>query len=123
MKVHRVRLYHSTAGSQSYHNWLDQWLLNVDAALQSEVDNEPPTLRKQIDGGGEWYQGDLAFDWDGGKANILDNIEQYADSYCDWFQIEYHECSHDETDATACSVQEIRKNGTIPNYVPTISVQ
>jgi len=123
MTVHRFRVIHSTTGAESYHNWLHQWLLNVDAALQSSVSNESPKLVDAFDGSGTWYQGDLAFDWAEGKANIFDNIELYADSYCDWHRIGYHECSHDETEITSCSWQEVRESGTIPSYVPDMIVQ
>jgi hypothetical protein len=119
MTVHRVRLYHSTTGAQDYHDWLSQWLNNVDAALQSEVDNEPPTLREQVDGDGEWYQGDLAFTWDEGKANILDNLDIYAANNCDWHRIGYHECSHDEDNPAPCGWDEQpRENGSVPAYIP-----
>jgi hypothetical protein len=90
----------------------------VDAALHDEIDNKSPTLREQIDGGGEWYQGDLAFNWDEGKANILDNISLYADSYCDWYRLGYHECIHDEDNPQPCSWDEKRENGTIPSDIP-----
>lgn len=119
MTVHRVRLYHSTTGASSYHDWLSQWLNNVDAALQSEVDNEPPILREQT--GSErddYYMGDLAFHWNEGKAHILDNLDLYAASFCDWHRILYESCTHDEGDEReSCSRDEKRENGTIPDYI------
>lgn len=121
MTVHRVRLYHSTDGAQSYHDWLGQWLNNVDAALQSEIDNEPPTIEQTEDEKQEWYSGNLAFEWDEGKAHILDNIDQYAAAYCNWHRIGYHECSHDEENLTPCSWDEQRENGTVPDDIPDMS--
>jgi len=122
MTVHRVRLIHSTAGASLYHDWLSQWLLNVDAPLHDEIDNEPPTLREQLDGNAEWYQGDLAFAWDEGKAHILDNLDQYAASYCDWHRIGYHECiGHDTDEIHHCASDEQRENGPVPNHVLDMS--
>jgi hypothetical protein len=123
MTVHRIILAHSTVGAQGFHAWLDQWLLNVDAALQSEVDNDPPILRQQTDGNAKWHQGELAFAWDEGKTNILDNIEIYCDSHCDWYRLGYHACSHDRAESETCSYQEVRQSGPIPKHVTDVNVQ
>lgn len=123
MTVHRIRLYHSTTGAQSYHGWLDTWLTNMQPWTDDEVTNELPTLVEKSDGDGEWYQTELAFEWTEERAHILDNLDQYAASYCDWHRIGYHECSHDEDDPEPCSWDEVRENGTVPDYIPGMSAQ
>jgi hypothetical protein len=122
MTVHRVRLLHSTAGKNDYHAWLNTWLTNMTPWSDPEVPNDLPSLRTQIDGSGEWYQTELAFEWTEDRAIILDNLAQYASSYCDWHRIAYHVCTHDEENGGPCSWDEVRENGTIPSYVPTFTV-
>jgi hypothetical protein len=122
MTVHRVRLVHSVTGADSYHGWLDQWLTNMQAWDAPEVTNDVPTLREPIDGSDSYYQGELAFAWSEDKAIILDNIHQYAQSYCDWHRIAYHVCTHDETDPQPCSWDDVRENGVVPSHVPTFEV-
>ena len=121
MTVHRFRLYHSTGGSEQYHNWLGQYTLNLNAALGDEVEKEVPTLTQSRDNDLEWYQGDYAFAWDEGKAQIYQSMDLYAESYCNWHRIGYHECSHDEDDPTPCSWDEVRESGTIPSAIPSLS--
>lgn len=124
MVVHRFRIFHSTAGASSFQDWFGQFTLNVNAALDEELTREKTTLREPIDDTDEsYYAGDFAFAWDEGKANLYQNFDQYAASYCDWHRIAYHECSHDEADGGPCSWDEVRENGTIPDAVPTITVQ
>jgi len=120
MVVHRFRLVHSTGGSTSYHDWLGQFTLNVNAALGNEVEKDVPSLTETLDGD-SYYQGDLAFAWSEGKAQLYDNFDTYAASYCDWHRIAYHECTHDGTGGP-CSWDEVRENGTIPDFAPTFEV-
>ena len=119
MVVHRFRLYHSTTGAQSLHDWLGQFTLNVNAALGNELSEDLPTLTETIDGE-TYYQGDLAFEWSEGKAQLFDNFDAYAASYCDWHRIGYHECTHDGTGGP-CSWDEQRESGTVPSHIPDMS--
>jgi len=121
MTVHRVRLIHSTAGASSYHGWLDQWLTNMAPWTDPEVTNELPTLREQVDGDGEYYQTELAFEWSEDKATILDQLDQYAVAYCDWHRIGYHVCTHDEEEPQPCSWDEQRESGQVPDYIPSFT--
>ena len=120
MTIHRVRLYHSTTGASSYHGWLDQWLLNMSPWEDPEVTNELPTLREHLETGAEYYQTEIAFEWSEDRAIILDNLDQYAASYCDWHRIGYHVCTHDDNGGP-CSWDEQRQNGSVPNYIPDMS--
>lgn len=121
MTAHRVRIFHSTAGSDSYHTWSDQWLLNMSPWSYPEVDNDLPTQTTTIDGDLTYYHGELAFDWSEDKAIIFDQLDQYAASYCDWHRIGYHACTHDEDNPQPCSWDETRENGTIPDDTPTFN--
>jgi len=121
MTVHRIRLYHSTAGAQSYHDWLETWLINMEPWADPEVSNDVPTLREQMGRGGQYYQTELAFEWSEDRAIILDQLSQYAASYCDWYRIGYHECAHDDDDAEPCSWDEQRENGTAPDHIKDMS--
>lgn len=117
--IHRARLFHSTAGAQDFHGWLETWLTNMEPWADPEVENELPSQRDQLEGDGEWYQTELAFEWTEDRAHILDNLDQYAQSYCDWHRIGYHECTHDG-EGGPCSWNERRQNGTVPDYIPSV---
>jgi len=120
MTIHRVRLFHSTAGASGFHGWLDSWLTNMVPWANPEVENTLPTEREPIGGGTNYYLTELAFEWSEDRAHILDNLDQYATSYCDWHRIGYHECSHDD-DGVPCSWDEQRENGAIPGYSTDMS--
>jgi len=86
-----------------------------------EVTNEPTSLVNPADAGEpgpEYYSGELAFDWSEDKAFILDNLDGYLSSYCDWHRIRYHVCDHDATEPDSCNWDEVRESGTIPSDVP-----
>lgn len=118
MTAHRIRLIHSTTGASAYHDWLDTWLTNMSPWDYPEVDNDLPTLRETVDGD-EYYQTELAFDWSEDRATILDQLDQYAASYCKWHRIGYHECDHDEDDPQPCSWDEVVEHGDVPDDIPT----
>jgi len=118
MVSHRIRIWHSETGSSGYHGWLDTWLTNMQPWSHDEVDNTLPELTSDIDGNNQYYQGELAFDWNEDKAIILDNLDQYMASYCDWHRLKYHVCEHDEENGGACNWEETRENGTVPSYIP-----
>lgn len=120
MTIHRVRLFHSTTGSGSYHGWLGTWLTNMQPWADPEVSNELPTERDPIDGGGTYYQTELAFEWSEDRSIILDQLDQYADAYCEWHRIGYHECSHDDEGGGPCSWDERRENGPVPSHIPPV---
>lgn len=119
MTAHRLRLYHSTAGAESYHAWLDQWLTNMQLWDAPEVTNSAPTLREPLNADTKYYGGDLAFAWSEDEAIILDQLSQYADAYCDWYRIGYHFCDHDEDNPTPCAWEQTIESGTVPDGVPT----
>jgi hypothetical protein len=52
----------------------------------------------------------------------LDNINQYAASYCEWHRLAYHVCTHDESNPQPCPWDDVRKNGSVPSHVPTFEV-
>ncbi len=120
MTVHRVRLYHSTTGAGDFHAWIGQWLINMQPWADPEVTNELPeeTTNREAD---SYYSGELAFEWSEDKAHILDNLDQYMASYCDWHRLGYHVCSHDEEPLTSCSWGEVRENGSVPSYIPEMN--
>lgn len=122
MTTHRIRLYHSTQGAQSYHPLLDQWLTNMTPWEYPEVDNDLPAERDPIDGDAAAYYGaDLAFDWQAeDKAIILDQLSQYAEAYCDWHRIGYHVCDHDAAEPTPCSWETTCEAGTVPDHIPDL---
>lgn len=120
MTIHRVRLFHSTDGASGFHGWLDTWLTNMEPWADSEVENTLPTERDPIDGDTAYYQTELAFEWSEDRAHILNNLDQYATSYCSWHRIGYHECTHD-ADGGPCSWDEQRENGTVPEYITDMS--
>jgi len=121
MVVHRFRIYHSTAGASSYMDWFEQLTLNVNAALGNELTRESTTLREPIDDARDnYYAGDFAFEWEEGKENLYQNFNQFAQSYCQWHRIGYHECTHDGTGGP-CSWDEQREAGTVPAYIEDMS--
>lgn len=117
--IHRVRLFHSTTGASSFHNWLETWLTNMQPWADPEVENTLPTEREPALADGPYYQTELAFEWTEDRAIILDNLDQYAAAYCDWHRIGYHECTHDGTGGP-CSWDERRQNGPVPSYIPGV---
>jgi len=117
--THRVRLFHSVTGADSYHGWLETWLTNMSPWDAGEVTNDLPTLSDSIDGSAKWYQTELAFAWSEDRSIILDQLDQYAASYCDWHRIGYHECTHDGTGGP-CSWNETRENGAVPSAIPNM---
>jgi len=125
MTAHRVRLFYSTTGASGFHDWLSVWLTNMGPWASDEVTNEVPqnTVTAGVDGTGtEYYRVELAFDWTEGKAIILDNLDGYAASYCDWHRIGYHVCTHDDADTQPCSWETTRESGTPPQDIPTLGV-
>ncbi|MFP4218810.1 MAG: hypothetical protein ACLFR6_08245 [Salinarchaeum sp.] len=120
MTAHRLRLVHSQSGADDFHAWLESWLTNMSPWDYPEVDNDLPTLREPVDGE-SYYQAELAFDWSEDESIILDNLDDYAASYCDWHRIGYHVCEHDESDPTPCSWDTDlgRKSGSVPDHIPT----
>jgi hypothetical protein len=121
MSVHRVRIWHSQAGAASFHGWLDVWLTNMTPWASDEVTNTLPALVEPIDGDAH-YRGELAFAWTEDKAIIMDQLVGYLSAYCDWHQIAYHVCTHDEADPTPCAWDDVNRDGTLPDAVPTIEV-
>lgn len=120
MTVHRVRLFHSADGAEDYHTWLGQWITNMQPWEDPEVTNELPTIREPIDGGEDYYQTELAFEWGENRAIILDNLDEHATIHCEWHRIGYHECTHDETDPTPCSWDERRQDGPVTSNIPSV---
>lgn len=123
MALHRVRLYYSTADAAAYHDWLSSFLTNLQPWESDEVTNSVSDApASPIDENDEdYYRVELAFDWSEDKAHILDNLSLYADSYCDWYRLGYHVCTHDEDDPTPCEFEELRENGAVPDHIPSLS--
>ena len=118
--IHRVRLYHSTDGSDGYHSWLDTLLTNLEPWASDEVSNDLPTEKEPLESEYDpYYQGELAFEWTEDRSHILDNLDSYAASYCNWHRIGYHECTHD-SDGGPCSWDEQRESGSIPTYIESM---
>jgi hypothetical protein len=102
-------------------DWFEQLTLNVNAALGNELTRESTTLREPIDDARDnYYAGDFAFEWEEGKENLYQNFNQFAQSYCQWHRIGYHECTHDGTGGP-CSWDEQREAGTVPAYIEDMS--
>lgn len=120
MTIHRVRLFHSPTGADSYHGWLDTWLTNMEPWSDPEVTNNLPTQRSPIGSDVTYYQTELEFEWSEDRAIILDQLDGYARSYCDWHRIGYHECAHDDNDGS-CSWDEQRGSGTVPSVIADMS--
>lgn len=120
MTIHRARLFYSTTGADSYHSWLSTWLVNMSPWESVEVTNEAPADTFTPVGGDDCYRVEFGFEWSEDRAIILDNLDQYAASYCDWHRIGYHECTHDDNGG-ACSWDEQRENGTVPDYIPDMT--
>lgn len=97
MTIHRARLFYSTTGAASFHQWLSTWLTNMTPWEADEVGNEAPseTSAAGVDGGTEHYRVELAFEWSHDKAIIIQQLDQYLAAYCDWHRLGYHVCTHD----------------------------
>ena len=120
MAAHRVVLFHSPTGSTDFHNWLDTWLTNMTPWSYPGVQNELPLLNQPNGDDPEYYAGELAFDWNAeSKSIIVDNLEGYLSSYCDWYRLGYHICTHDEDDAD-CTWDDVRDGGTVPASIPSL---
>ena len=122
MSVHRVRLWHSQTGTDAFHGWLETWLTNMTPWDAPEVANDLLTLTDPIGGGEAHYQGDLAFAWSEDAAIIREQLAQYAAAYCEWSQLAYHVCTHDEDNPQPCSWGSAATDGTLPDAVPQIEV-
>lgn len=123
MVVHRVHLYYSTNGANSFHGWLSTWMTNMQPWTDDEVVNEVPSNMRNtnIDGDGvDYYAVQLAFEWTEDKSIILDQINGYLSSYCDWHRIGYHVCDHDEQERDGCSWDEVREGGSVPDDIPSL---
>jgi len=125
MSVHRVRLCYSVAGAESFHGWLGTWLTNMSPWDADEVTNGVPTeTTTALASDAEWYQVELAFDWAEDKAIIVDQLDGYLGSYCDWHRLGYHVCTHDEDNPSPCSWDTDsnlpRESGAVPDRVPAL---
>jgi len=120
MSIHRVRLFHSTAGASGFHNWLSVWLTNMTPWEADEVTNEVPVTWNAGVGneGTEAFHAELAFEWTQDRDIILDNLNQQMAAWCDWNRLFWHECSHDESQPQPCEWNEKRENGTVPADIP-----
>ena len=118
MSIHRVRLRYSEAGAQSFNGWLSTWLVNMQP--WAERPNDVPSQRERP---GPHYRGDLTFAWTEEKSIILDQIEGYLSSYCDWYRIGYHVCDHDEADRGDCVWDMQRDGGAVPDFVDSFQIQ
>lgn len=124
MTIHRVRLVYSTGGAEAFNDWLSQYLINLQP--WSPRENQVPTISDSGEDTTEHYRGDLTFEWSEDKAIILDQIDGYLSAYCDWYQLGYHVCDHDEDDRDGCSWagpnSEVRESSaSIPDDVPILS--
>lgn len=72
----------------------------------------------------EYYRGDFRFEKTDVKDNILQKLTDKLDNKVSWYQVGYHSCSHDETDASPCgwdsTIQWSDKDVSIPDHVPSM---
>jgi len=121
MTIHRTRPFYSVNGATSFNGWLGVWVTNMTPWTSEEVTNEVPDgPTETVDGDNQYYQVELAFEWTEDKAIILDQLDEFLASYCDWHRFGYHVCTHDEENRQPCSWDEKRENGTVPDYIPSI---
>lgn len=105
---------------------VNDWVAGNAEWTEDTVAHTLTERNTKIDGTGEtYYAVDVRFL----KEDTKDNLQQkFTDKLKDkvaYYRVGYHECAHDETDATPCSwnsvVEWTAKDVTIPAGVPSLT--
>ena len=118
MTGHRYRIVHGTAGADSFIDWLDQYLVNLQPWAHDDVTNDipdAPNVPPELSLGAEYYQYELAFDWSEERSIIEDQIVGYIESYCDAYRVEHHACDHGEDDGGRCDYETVAVSDPPPS--------
>jgi hypothetical protein len=126
MTVHMYRIIAdkpSSIGEVQANQLVDQWLSTHTPWAADPTSHEIILLDDPLSEADPYFRGDLRFVWDSDMSAIYSQIETDLSGVTSWYQIAYHECTHDEETPQPCSWDEVRENGTIPSDIPTIDVQ
>lgn len=107
---------------------IDDWVASNGAWADDPVEHTLSEHNTAPDGSGEtYYMITVRFLQDQTKDNLLQKFTDRLKGKVDWYRVGYHNCTHDETNATPCSwddaVEWTAKGVTIPAGVPTIDVE
>lgn len=102
---------------------VDQWLTDNTPWTDDPTPHEIRLVKGEITEQPEHFRGDVRFEFDDEKPELLEQIETDLAGITNWYRIGYHECSHDEGNGGPCSwdnaIEWTANNVTIPEGVPT----
>jgi hypothetical protein len=98
---------------------VDQWLDTYTSWVDDPTPDEITLADDPITDAPQHFRGDLRFERDNDMTTIRDQIETALAGVTSWYRIAYHQCSHDESEATACSWDSVTDYGSVPNGMPT----
>jgi hypothetical protein len=125
MTVHMVRIMIEPPKGNA-ESAVDNWVANHNEWENDPVKHSLVETTADVDGTGTTYvRGDYRFIQDSTVTDLLDALESRLQSFQGglWYRVGYHQCDHDEENASPCSWDEKRENGTIPSDIPDMSVQ
>jgi hypothetical protein len=127
MKVHKLQLYYSVAGSEQFHQWLTQWHDSLRTETTDLITNEIPDVptSQLTSDGGEYFTVTFTYASSENATEILNQPYKKLLGCSDWSKVGYHECDDvpDNPTKTDCHYPEdkIHRDGDIPGYVPSLN--
>jgi len=97
---------------------VEQWLMDNTPWTEDPVPHELSLVDDPLTDAPVHFRGDVRFEASDDKVSLLDQIETDLSGIAPWYRIGYHACSHDEDNAHACSWDQQREGGTVPDSIP-----
>lgn len=106
---------------------INDWVANNHEWPDDSVPHTLAEYNTAVDGTGEAYHGvNVRFLKDDTKDNLLQKFTGKLKDKVAWYRVGYHECTHNQTDATPCEWNDktewSNKDVTIPGDIPTVEV-
>jgi hypothetical protein len=121
--IHRIRLYYSTSGADTFHDWLTTWKADLDGDTADAVDNNiPDTPTSPENSDLEHYSVSMTFASHEDPLVVLEDPYGKLVDHCEWSRAAYHACNHGyDGDDDSCQWREenIREDPPVPEHVPT----
>jgi hypothetical protein len=96
---------------------VDQWLATYTPWADDPTPHEITLVNDPITDAPQHFRGDLRFERDSDMITIREQIETDLAGVTSWYRVAYHKCSHDESEATACSWDSVTDYGDVPNGI------
>jgi hypothetical protein len=123
--IHKIRLYYSTTGSQTFHDWLTDWNATKDGDTNDAIDNSiPANTTTPEDRNIEYYTETLTYQSSHDPTVLLEGPYTKLTEVCGWARVGYHKCDHDNPQKSHdCSFNDadIYEHGDIPDAIPSLN--